>query len=273
MLQEVDDMPTWVLKGPPLSLTQYASIMSKVQTIICRCMVSIGGTLDYIPSQHYIQQIFVLQPLRHCPQEPVLEHSAHGVKRGDRQLPGGRDRVDPGHGGESGGGSGGRRYGDPGSYVPPDPFDNPDLDASSFSLGLTSFAPSHPSGTGTLYVPPDPFDSSDIDYIQPPPSKGGMSYAPLPPSVVELSFDAPPSPSTTVSTDEDHSNIRQHVIAITQMVFDEPSMLYLVIEEYDEDDDDADEDCDTSNASDNNNNPNDEEDDISTPVNPLSSIQ
>ncbi|KAI5681529.1 hypothetical protein M9H77_02757 [Catharanthus roseus] len=54
MLQEVDDMTTWVLEGPPSSLTQYTSVMRKVQTIICRCMVSIGSTLDVTSSQHDI---------------------------------------------------------------------------------------------------------------------------------------------------------------------------------------------------------------------------
>ncbi|KAI5681528.1 hypothetical protein M9H77_02756 [Catharanthus roseus] len=77
---------------------------------------------------------------------------------------------------------------------------------------------------------------------------------------------------THVSTDEDHPNIRQYVTAITHMVFDEPSMLYSDVEGDDDDDDDnADEDYDESSESDNDNNTNDEEDDISTPVNPLSS--
>ncbi|KAI5657554.1 hypothetical protein M9H77_26347 [Catharanthus roseus] len=59
---------------------------------------------------------------------------------------------------------------------------------------------------------------------------------------------------THVSTDEDHSNIRQHVMAT------QPD-----VEEDDECDDDADEDYDVSSASDDDNNPNDEEDSISTP--------
>ncbi|KAI5676304.1 hypothetical protein M9H77_07254 [Catharanthus roseus] len=45
MFQEVDDM---------------ASL--KVQTIIQRCMISIGGTLGCTPSQHDIQQTFPVQP-------------------------------------------------------------------------------------------------------------------------------------------------------------------------------------------------------------------
>ncbi|KAI5662506.1 hypothetical protein M9H77_21829 [Catharanthus roseus] len=76
---------------------------------------------------------------------------------------------------------------------------------------------------------------------------------------------------THVSTDEDHSNIRQHVTIITQMVFDERSMLYLNVKENNEDDDDADEDYDVLSASNDDNGDNDEEDDISIPPNPLSS--
>ncbi|KAI5642208.1 hypothetical protein M9H77_00176 [Catharanthus roseus] len=76
---------------------------------------------------------------------------------------------------------------------------------------------------------------------------------------------------THVSIDEDHSNICLHVMTITQMVSDELSMLYPKVEEDDDDDDDADEDYDVSSEYDHDNNPNDEEDDISTPVNLLSS--
>ncbi|KAI5677197.1 hypothetical protein M9H77_08147 [Catharanthus roseus] len=68
-----------------------------------------------------------------------------------------------------------------------------------------------------------------------------------------------------------YSNIRQHVMTITYMGSNEPSMLYPDIEEDDEDDDDADQDYDVSSASDNNNGDNDEKDDNSTVVNRLSS--
>ncbi|KAI5682500.1 hypothetical protein M9H77_03728 [Catharanthus roseus] len=76
---------------------------------------------------------------------------------------------------------------------------------------------------------------------------------------------------TNISTDEDHLNIPQHVMAITHIVFNQSSMLYPDVEEDNDDNDDADEDYDISSESDDDSNPNDEEDDISTPVDHLSS--
>ncbi|KAI5654589.1 hypothetical protein M9H77_31776 [Catharanthus roseus] len=74
-----------------------------------------------------------------------------------------------------------------------------------------------------------------------------------------------------ISTDEGQRNISQHVTAISQIVSDEPSMLYPDVEEDDDSNHDTDEDYDISSESDNDNNPNDEEDNISTPIKPLSS--
>ncbi|KAI5648698.1 hypothetical protein M9H77_34703 [Catharanthus roseus] len=42
MLQEVDDMASVAIREPPSSPSQIAAVMKKVQTIIRRCMVSIG---------------------------------------------------------------------------------------------------------------------------------------------------------------------------------------------------------------------------------------
>ncbi|KAI5657743.1 hypothetical protein M9H77_26536 [Catharanthus roseus] len=93
-----------------------------VQTIIRRCMVSIGGTLGCTPSQHDIQQTFPVQPSRRRPREPILDRGARGVKRGGRRLPdrGARDpgHADLGHEVERGEGSGG-------GHPPVDPFDSP----------------------------------------------------------------------------------------------------------------------------------------------------
>ncbi|KAI5675966.1 hypothetical protein M9H77_06916 [Catharanthus roseus] len=66
---KVDDITTGVLEGPLSSPTRYTSVIRKVQTIICRCIVSIGGMLGCTPSEHDIR-----------------------VKRGTRRLPGGRAR-------------------------------------------------------------------------------------------------------------------------------------------------------------------------------------
>ncbi|KAI5648516.1 hypothetical protein M9H77_34521 [Catharanthus roseus] len=46
MLQKVDDMAIWVIKGPPSSPTQITSFAKKVKTIIRRCMVSIGADIS-----------------------------------------------------------------------------------------------------------------------------------------------------------------------------------------------------------------------------------
>ncbi|KAI5681252.1 hypothetical protein M9H77_02479 [Catharanthus roseus] len=117
------------------------------------------STLGCTSSQHDIQQIFAVQPSRHVPRACVRRTPAPPyLKDEDRQILDMEER-------ERGGGSGRREHGGPGSYVPPDPFDSPDLDAPTFSLGLIPFAPKHPSGTGTSYVPPDPFDSPDTDYV------------------------------------------------------------------------------------------------------------
>ncbi|KAI5659235.1 hypothetical protein M9H77_28028 [Catharanthus roseus] len=60
MLQEVDDMASVVIREPPSTPSQMAVFAKKVQTIIRRCMVSVGGPLGYTPSQHDIQQAFLV---------------------------------------------------------------------------------------------------------------------------------------------------------------------------------------------------------------------
>ncbi|KAI5682238.1 hypothetical protein M9H77_03466 [Catharanthus roseus] len=225
ILQEVDDMTIGVLEGPSSSMTQYASVMRKVKTIIRRCMVSICVTLGCTPSQHDIQQTFIVQPSCRRPRKPVTKHCARRVKMGARRLPGGgargghapapphlgeRGQADPRHGGERGGGSGRRGCGDPGSYILPDPFDTPKLDAPTFSLGLIPFALSYPSRAGTSYVPPNPFNNSYTNYVQPPPSAIG------------LSFDAPLLPSTT-SSSVPHMPISRASSSVSHEHGDDPS--------------------------------------------------
>ncbi|KAI5657863.1 hypothetical protein M9H77_26656 [Catharanthus roseus] len=58
---------------------------------------------------------------------------------------------------------------------------------------------------------------------------------------------------THVSTHEDHSNVCQHITAITQMILNGPSMLYPDVQKDDEDDDNDDVDDDISSASDDDN--------------------
>ncbi|KAI5647590.1 hypothetical protein M9H77_33595 [Catharanthus roseus] len=60
ILQEVDDMTSVAI----FISSQIVTIMKKVQTIIRRCMVSIGGTLRCTSSQHDIQATFPVQPSR-----------------------------------------------------------------------------------------------------------------------------------------------------------------------------------------------------------------
>ncbi|KAI5654757.1 hypothetical protein M9H77_31944 [Catharanthus roseus] len=125
-------MATRVIQAPLSSLTHIASFAKKVQIIIQRCMVSIDGTLGCTPSQHDIQQTFPMHLPRRCPQEPVPDRGARGVKNGTRRLPGGMARgsrtpvppdmgigghVDPERRGERGEGSRGRGCGDLGSSI------------------------------------------------------------------------------------------------------------------------------------------------------------
>ncbi|KAI5668964.1 hypothetical protein M9H77_18817 [Catharanthus roseus] len=97
---EVDDMALVVIREPPSSPSQMAMVMKKVQTIIRRCMVSIRGTLGCTPSQHDIQQTFLVQPSRRHPLEHVSDRGARGIKRGAQRHPrrgatGGRPPVPP----------------------------------------------------------------------------------------------------------------------------------------------------------------------------------
>ncbi|KAI5683938.1 hypothetical protein M9H77_05166 [Catharanthus roseus] len=86
MLQEVDDMASVAIREPPSSPSQIAAVMKKVQTIIRWCMVSIGGTMGWTPSQHNIQATFPVQPSRR--REHVPDQGAPGVKRGAWRHPG-----------------------------------------------------------------------------------------------------------------------------------------------------------------------------------------
>ncbi|KAI5664848.1 hypothetical protein M9H77_24171 [Catharanthus roseus] len=155
MLQEVDDMASVAIREPPSSPSQIAAIMKKVQTIIRRCMVSIGGTLGCTPSQHDIQATFPVQPSRSCPREHVPDRGARGVKRGAWRHPGqeagaGRPPVPPA----------------PQRQEHVDPFDSPHLDMPSYSLALQS---PHPSAYGFagFRAPPPPGKAGSLRPQQP----------------------------------------------------------------------------------------------------------
>ncbi|KAI5661426.1 hypothetical protein M9H77_20749 [Catharanthus roseus] len=111
-MTEMDDMASVVIQEPPSSPLQMALFAKKVQTIIRRCMVSIGGTLGCTPLQHNIQQTFHVRPSHRRSREQVPDRGARRVKRGARRHPrcgagGGRplvppaperhEHVDPGH--------------------------------------------------------------------------------------------------------------------------------------------------------------------------------
>ncbi|KAI5656994.1 hypothetical protein M9H77_25787 [Catharanthus roseus] len=84
-----------------------------------------------------------------------------------------------------------------------------------------------------------------------------VEFIPIQPQTVSISHD-----TNTV-------NISEHVTAITQMVSDEPSMLYPIVDEDDDDNNDhSDEDYAVSSESDDDDNTYAEEEDIHTPVNP-----
>ncbi|KAI5672555.1 hypothetical protein M9H77_12919 [Catharanthus roseus] len=190
-------MASVAIQEPPSSPSQIAAVMKKVQTILRWCMVSIGGTLGCTPSQDDIQATFPVHPSRRRPREHVPDRGARGVKRGARRHPGreagaGRppvlpapqrlEHVDPGpavveRGEESGTGQ---------QYV--DPFDSPYLDMPSYSLVLTPYPQSLPSGSGTSQMPPVP-------------SSGFAAFQSLHPSAYGFSgFRAPPPPGTAGSS-------------------------------------------------------------------------
>ncbi|KAI5676787.1 hypothetical protein M9H77_07737 [Catharanthus roseus] len=196
---------------PTSSPSQIAAVMKKVQTIIQRCMVSIGGTLGCTPSQHDIPATFPVQPSRHRPLEHVPDRGARGVKRGVRRHPGqeagaGRppvppasqrqEHVDPGPAVvERGEGSGSGQQ-----YV--DPFDSPHLDMSSYSLGLTPDPQSLPSGSGTSQMPPAPRLGFAVFQSPHPSAYGFAGFRALPPPGTAGSWTPQQPISQASSSDE-----------------------------------------------------------------------
>ncbi|KAI5682631.1 hypothetical protein M9H77_03859 [Catharanthus roseus] len=212
------------------SPSQIASFAKKVQTIIKRCVVSIGGTLGCTPSQDDIQKTFRVQPSRHRPRKPISDRGARGVKRGARRLPGGRARegrppappdlgrghADPGRGGEMGEGSGGRGLGDLGSSYQVEPFDSPNLAMPSFSLGLMLPTQSHPP---TSYAPPPPgLGFSSFQSPHPPGIRSSSFQAPNPPYTIGSSTQHMPILTTSSSDSDEHDDEPKHVVTPAQQL-------------------------------------------------------
>ncbi|KAI5656478.1 hypothetical protein M9H77_25271 [Catharanthus roseus] len=172
MLQEVDDIASVLIQQQTTDPSQMALFAKKVQTIIQRCMVSIGCTLGCTPSQYDIQQTFPVQPLHRRPREHVPERDARGVKRGARRH--------PGHG------AGGGR-----PPVPPFPHRHEHVDPGHVEVERgegSGASQSLPSGSGTSQTPS-------------PPGLGFASFQPQhSTSFWFFGFRAPPPPSTADSS-------------------------------------------------------------------------
>ncbi|KAI5652290.1 hypothetical protein M9H77_29477 [Catharanthus roseus] len=214
-MMEVDDMASVVIQEQPSSPSQTAVFAKKVQTIIRRCMVFIGGTLGCTPSQHNIQQTFPVQPSHRRPREHVLDWGACGVKRGARK--------------QLGCGAGGRRPPIPhfqgrqgyvevergeGSGVV-DPFDCLNLDIPSFSFGLTPPSQSLLGGSGTLQMPLPPGLGLAPFHSPHPTSFGFFGFrAPLPPGTAGSSTPHHPISQASSSNEEEwtnDTNVVQHL--------------------------------------------------------------
>ncbi|KAI5659144.1 hypothetical protein M9H77_27937 [Catharanthus roseus] len=218
-------------------------------------------------------------------------------------IRGGLGQADLGREGETGKVFGGCGHGDLGSYVPGDPFDSPELDFSTFSLGLTplcshiqvdrtdhtrpslgivgySFqASSPPKGTVSssfqafpLLGAADEHNDEQKDYMTPAQQLWfghhvGFISRLQEKRVVLISLDwlkngnethylwtirpniakegihilvefIPIQPQTiSISHDTNTINIPEHVTIITQMVSNEPSMLYPTVDEDDDEND------------------------------------
>ncbi|KAI5659640.1 hypothetical protein M9H77_28433 [Catharanthus roseus] len=74
----------------------------------------------------------------------------------------------------------------------------------------------------------------------------------------------------SITHDRNTTNMMEHVTTITQMVSDEPSMLYPIVSDDDDEIDHYDEDYIISSQSESDDNNNAEEEELQTPVNPVS---
>ncbi|KAI5674440.1 hypothetical protein M9H77_14804 [Catharanthus roseus] len=184
-MMEMDDMASVAIWEPPSSPSQMAAVMKKVQTIIWRCMVSIGGTLGCTPSQHDIQATFSVQPSRRRLREHVPDRGARRVKKGARRHPGR--------------GAGGRRL-----PVPPAPQRQEHVDPGPAVVERAS--QTNPSGSGTSQIPP----ALGLGFasFQTPHSAYGFSgfRASLPPSTAGSSTPHQPISQASSSDEEEQQD-------------------------------------------------------------------
>ncbi|KAI5664408.1 hypothetical protein M9H77_23731 [Catharanthus roseus] len=168
-MMEVEDMASVVVQEPPSSLSQMAVVMKKVQTII-RSTISNRRSLysrrDAVFRSTYRTEVLVelrgvLGDILGVEQEvDALLYLL--LQKGTNMSTRGQPTVDP--------------------------FDSPNLDMPSFSLGLTPASQSLPSGSGTSQLPPAP--ALGFASFQSPHS---ISYG-------FSGFRAPPHPGTSGSS-------------------------------------------------------------------------
>ncbi|KAI5649428.1 hypothetical protein M9H77_35433 [Catharanthus roseus] len=255
ILHEVDDMASVVIQEPPIDPSQMAVFAKKVQTIIRRCMVSIGGTLGCTQSQHDIQQTFPVQSSHRRPREHVPDRGARGVKRGARRQPG------------RGAGSGR-------PPVPPFPDRHERVDAGHDLPHFNHHIPhlSCFSGFAHPLLRAQPVHLHCISlyrrHLHMMKRSGQMTW------IVYSIMDSGMvlhirQQNIPISHDTNTTTLSEYITAVTQMISDEPSMLYSIINKDDDEGDgsDGDDAISSQSESDDDNDP--EEEEFQTPLNPV----
>ncbi|KAI5673403.1 hypothetical protein M9H77_13767 [Catharanthus roseus] len=148
-MMEVDDMASVVIREPPSSPSQMV-----VRTLACTPSSPSGVLWDALLRSTISSRRSLCSRRVAVPESKgARRHLGRGAGGGRPPVPPAPERhehVDPGHAVvEKGEGSAsGQPFGDP--------FDSPNLDMHSFSLGLTPASQSLPSGSGTSQMPPAP---------------------------------------------------------------------------------------------------------------------
>ncbi|KAI5647935.1 hypothetical protein M9H77_33940 [Catharanthus roseus] len=231
---EVDDMAIWVMQRLSSSLTQIPSFAKKVQTISCRCMFSIGGTLGCTPSHPELDfptfSLGLMPPAQSYP-----------GRLGTSYAPSPPDIV-------------GSSF-----QVPPPPSTVGSLFQPLPLPGKT--------GSSTPHMPISYASSSDSDEHNDERTYDAHRHNSLSLVVVlNSSFYAFRVYFYSFSYHDTNTvNIPEHVPTVTQMVSDELSMLYPTVDVDDDENDHSDEDYAVSSESKDDDNTDAEEEDIQTP--------